>query len=186
MVNQAEAQTQRFDMPLLSEAQKEQIKKLAELKLPRPQVLVQVSLPEIPKPEKQQQISSKNKPEKTSFKGDFHEIYKQAAGKYGLDWHILAAIHKIETGQSGDTLRKSNCGATGPMQFIPSTFKAYAVDGNGDGVKDIGSVYDSIFTAANYLSANIADGGNIDFAIYRYNHSTKYVNEVKFLASQIN
>jgi len=96
----------------------------------------------------------------------------------------LAAVHKIESGQRGDTLVKSCKEATGPMQFMPSTFRAYAVDGNNDGVANINSVEDSIFTASHYLSRNNATN-NIDQALYRYNHSTKYVNQVKSLIYSI-
>ncbi|RJR30537.1 MAG: lytic murein transglycosylase, partial [Desulfobacteraceae bacterium] len=44
-------------------------------------------------------------------------------------------------------------GAMGQMQFIPSTFIAYAVDYTGDGRKDIwGSLPDAFSSAANFLS----------------------------------
>jgi len=118
----------------------------------------------------------------SSFKADFYDVYKNAASQYGLEWQILAAVHKVETGQSGDTGRKSSQVATGPMQFIPSTFRAYGVDGNGDGIKDINNVHDTIFSAANYLRANVK-GGDITPALFRYNHSSSYVNKVKNLAS---
>ncbi len=181
MINKAEAQTQRFDIPLLSNTQKEQIKKLEGEKLPhlKPRVLAQPTPLEIPAPPVPQVKTE------IGYKGDFIKIYKAAGQKYGIDWQVLAAIHKVETGQSGDTSKQSNRGATGPMQFIPSTFRAYAIDGDGDGQARINSVYDSIFTAANYLAVNKAQGGSIDFALFRYNHSSKYVNHVKFLASQM-
>lgn len=44
-------------------------------------------------------------------------------------------------------------GAMGQVQFMPSTFTGYAVDGNGDGHKDIWTNLPDIFSsAANYLS----------------------------------
>ncbi len=44
-------------------------------------------------------------------------------------------------------------GAFGNFQFIPSTFVAYAIDGNGDGKIDlINSFEDALYSAANYLS----------------------------------
>lgn len=118
----------------------------------------------------------------SGFKADFYQTYKDAASQYGLEWQILAAVHKIETGQNGDTGRKSSAGATGPMQFLPSTFRAYGVDGNGDGAKDINNVHDAIFSAANYLKTNVK-GGDITPALFCYNHSSSYVNKVKNLAS---
>lgn len=116
------------------------------------------------------------------FKGDFIALYKAAASQYGLPWEILAAVHVVESGQSGDTTKRSYAGATGPMQFLPSTFRAYAVDGNGDGVASIYSVVDSVYTAARYISANLTTTGSIFGALYCYNHSTSYVYKVLSIA----
>jgi membrane-bound lytic murein transglycosylase B len=49
-------------------------------------------------------------------------------------------------------LEGSWAGAMGQVQFMPSTYLAYAVDHDGDGRKDIwGSVPDALASAANYL-----------------------------------
>ena len=48
----------------------------------------------------------------------------------------------------------SSVGAVGHMQFMPSTFEAYGVDGDGNGQISPWSLPDSVFSAANYLSAN--------------------------------
>ncbi len=114
--------------------------------------------------------------------GSFDALYQAAGSQFGVPWQILAAVHSVESGQSGDTSRSSYAGATGPMQFLPSTFRAYAVDGNGDGTASIYSVADSIFTAARYVSANIASTGSLDGALLRYNHSWSYVNKVLAIA----
>lgn len=121
----------------------------------------------------------------SGLKQDFTELYKSVSETTGVPWQILAAVHQVETGQSGDTTKSSYAGAQGPMQFIPSTFKAYAKDGNGDGVANIHSVYDAMHTAGNYLRANGAASGNVHNALFRYNHSEAYINKVLGIAKNL-
>lgn len=111
-------------------------------------------------------------------------VYKAAAATCeGLDWTILAAIHKVETG-FGTGAATSSAGAQGPMQFMPPTFAAYGLDGDGDGRIEINDVDDAIFSAANLLCANgAANPARLATAIWNYNHSQTYVNEVLTLAS---
>lgn len=115
-------------------------------------------------------------------KGDFSAIYAAAGARFGVNPSILAAVHYVETGQRGDTTVGSYAGAQGPMQFMPATFRAYGVDGDGDGVANIYDVHDAIFSAANYLAANGAAAGNVVNALLRYNHSMTYVNKVLGIA----
>jgi membrane-bound lytic murein transglycosylase B len=66
---------------------------------------------------------------------------------------LLDALHIIDDGhvQAAD-MNGSWAGAMGHMQFIPSTFRAYAVDGDGDGRIDVWqSLPDAMYSAANYL-----------------------------------
>lgn len=52
-----------------------------------------------------------------------------------------------------EKLKGSWAGAMGQVQFMPSSFKAYAVDFDGDGVKDIWQNMGDVFaSAANYLA----------------------------------
>ncbi|PIU76453.1 hypothetical protein COS74_03950 [bacterium CG06_land_8_20_14_3_00_33_50] len=188
LVNQVEAYEQSFEIPVQnnkpitkSVARKINNEKKAGIK-------IEIKKPQLVKinnnPADARKESDRKKLVTNGFKDDYYDTYIKAADAYSLDWRILAAVHKIESGQRGDTLVKSCKGATGPMQFMPSTFRAYAVDGNNDGVANINSVEDSIFTASHYLSRNNATN-NIDQALYRYNHSTKYVNQVKSLIYSI-
>jgi membrane-bound lytic murein transglycosylase B len=115
----------------------------------------------------------------------FAANYLDVQAKTNVPWQILAAVHKIETGQSGDTARKSYAGATGPMQFMPATFAHYALDGDANGTKDITDLDDALLTAGRYLAAGGADKGNYRTALYNYNHSNTYVNNVLGIAGRL-
>ncbi|MFZ1154977.1 MAG: lytic transglycosylase domain-containing protein [Solirubrobacteraceae bacterium] len=116
-------------------------------------------------------------------------LYEQAAGRYGLDWSILAGIGKVECDHGGDpdpSCTKegavNSAGAGGPAQFLASTWSQYGVDGDGDGRIDRWSPADAIFAMANYLHASGAPS-NYRKAIFAYNHAGWYVNEVEHWAS---
>jgi membrane-bound lytic murein transglycosylase B len=117
---------------------------------------------------------------------DFLLLYRAAAATCpGLDWHVLAAIGQVESGH-GRNNGPSSSGAEGPMQFMPATFAAYAVDGNHDGVADIWNPADAIFTGANYLCANGAGNPNkLYTAIWHYNHADWYVQLVLGVAASL-
>jgi len=68
---------------------------------------------------------------------------------------LIDALRILEQGHiAPDKMMGSWAGAMGHMQFIPSTFKAYAVDQNGDGRRDIWTnLPDAFGSAANYLSS---------------------------------
>jgi membrane-bound lytic murein transglycosylase B len=67
---------------------------------------------------------------------------------------LLYALRIIDRGHiSADKMLGSWAGATGQLQFMPSTFYSYAVDYNGDGRIDIWTnLEDILASAANYLS----------------------------------
>jgi len=76
--------------------------------------------------------------------------------------------------------------AVGPMQFIPGTWRAFAADGNGDGVADPHNIYDSAVAAGNYLCSSargpISDQANASRAVFAYNRSSDYNLQVLTLA----
>jgi membrane-bound lytic murein transglycosylase B len=119
------------------------------------------------------------------LKPDYAANYLDVQTKTGTPWQLLAAVHKVETGQRGDTAVKSYAGATGPMQFMPRTFAHYAMDGDGDGVKQITDLDDALLSAGNYLRAGGADKGKYNTALYNYNHSNAYVNKVLSIARKL-
>lgn len=67
---------------------------------------------------------------------------------------LINALEILEQGHTTpDKMTGSWAGAMGQTQFMPSTFKAYAIDFDGDGKIDIwGSKADAFGSAANYLS----------------------------------
>lgn len=139
---------------------------------------------------------------------EYIPIYISAGKQYDIPWTLLAAHHRVETRFSTMKSLVSPVGAEGHLQFMPCTFvgwdhptcsglgkgeipdsektnpdviKAYGgygVDANGDGKADPFHIEDAIFSAANYLSASGAKDGELEKAIFNYNHSDKYVQDV--------
>jgi Transglycosylase SLT domain len=96
--------------------------------------------------------------------------YREAHRRFGVGWHVLAAVNFVESG-FGRIRTPSSAGALGPMQFMPATWKAYGFGG------DVFKARDAILGAANYLRAS---GAPRDYwgALYHYNHSGLYVESV--------
>jgi hypothetical protein len=120
-----------------------------------------------------------------SIPAEYEQAYRAAAATCpGLDWTLLAGVGQVESGH-GRNDGPSSAGAVGPMQFMPSTFAAYAVDGDHNGILDAWNPQDAIFTAAHYLCVAGAEGGSaagIHAALLTYNHAEWYVDLV--LAAQ--
>ncbi len=77
-------------------------------------------------------------------------------------------------------IKGSWAGAFGLAQFIPSSYNAYAKDGNADGIVDLSELDDAVASIANYLKKNgwRADGNRkrMKKVIMRYNHSEHYAD----------
>lgn len=141
---------------------------------------------------------------------EYIPLYKEAADAYSIPWTLLAAHHRIETRFSRMDPLLSPVGAEGHLQFMPCTFVGwshptcsgkgqgdiseedktsldviayyggYGVDGNGDGIADPYNLTDALYSAANYLSQNGAAEGDLESAVYQYNHSEEYVADVLY------
>ncbi len=113
---------------------------------------------------------------------EYVRIYKDSAERYGFarDWYVLAAVGKIESNH-GENMGSSSAGAMGPMQFLPSTWSSYGVDGDGDGEANIMNPEDAIPAAAAYLKAGDAPD-DWYAALFTYNRAGWYVEEVLAIA----
>ena len=94
-----------------------------------------------------------------AYQGDFSVVQSLATLAYEgrrrefFSDELLAALNILmNENMSSDQLTGSWAGAMGNCQFMPSTYLSYAVDGDGDGKRDIwSSVPDTLASIANYL-----------------------------------
>jgi hypothetical protein len=117
---------------------------------------------------------------RSTIPASYLSLYRSAASTCaGLPWTVLAGIGAVETGH-GANVHRSTKGAVGPMQFLPSTFASYGIDGNGDGVADIHDPADAVYSAARYLCLwGAGRGGQALYdAVWAYNHADWYVRRV--------
>ncbi len=115
-------------------------------------------------------------------------LFQESAAQYcpGLSWTVLAAIGQIES-DDGANMGPSTAGALGPMQFLPSTWRLWGIDGFGEtGPPDIMNPLDAVPSAARMLCADGAAAGGQALwqAIFDYNHADWYVDEVLTLAAE--
>lgn len=108
----------------------------------------------------------------------------------GLSWTVLAGIGHVESSDGTSSLPGVHSGANfagaeGPMQFEPATFAEYATVGPGGANPP--SPYDpidAIWSAARMLCDDgAAQPGGLQGAIFAYNHSAAYVDQVLATAS---
>ena len=95
-----------------------------------------------------------------------------------MPWELLAAVGKVESdhGRNPASRKPNAAGAEGPMQFLPATFAEYSwASGSPD--PNIDNPRDAIYAAAALLiDNNVRD--NPRQALYAYNHSNSYVDQV--------
>ena len=83
---------------------------------------------------------------------NYLQLFQESAAQYcpGLSWTVLAAIGQIESAD-GQNMGPSTAGALGPMQFLPSTWATWGIDGFGDtGPPDIMNPFDAVPAAARH------------------------------------
>jgi hypothetical protein len=87
------------------------------------------------------------------------------------------------------TLRGSSSGAIGFPQFLPTSYLRYGDDADGNGYVDLFETADAAASCAKYLAAygwhpGLPVKGQRE-VIWRYNHSSAYIDTVLMLASAI-
>jgi len=95
-----------------------------------------------------------------SFTGQYRAVDALATLAYNgrraafFRGELIAVLHLMEKGDVPVDALSSWAGALGQMQFMPSTYLAYAVDADGDGHRDLwNSPADAFASAGHYLSA---------------------------------
>ncbi len=109
---------------------------------------------------------------------DYLALYQEAGTEIGVPWELLAAIGKVECDHGRDPAcqHPNSAGAEGPMQFLPATFNQYSW-ASGNPNPSIDDPRDAIYAAAALLADNnVRDSPRQ--ALYAYNHSSIYVDEV--------
>ena len=137
----------------------------------------------------------------------FSQIQQEYADKYPLlhdqatitraqrraNWALSELYHLAllanNLGMDPLNIMGSFAGALGPAQFIPSTFRNYGVDGDGDGIVNPFNMKDATATMGHYLKsfgwsedASISKKRN---AVWHYNRSQVYVNTVMMLYEEL-
>ncbi|MEK4565096.1 lytic transglycosylase domain-containing protein [Alkalihalobacillus sp. FSL R5-0424] len=136
----------------------------------------------------------------------FVPVYQEAADEYEIPWELLASVHRVETIFSTMKPMESPVGALGPFQFMPRTWvgwshpggdigeldddvdftdpelikehNGYGMDVSGKGEADPFNIEDSAYAAAAFLSDHGASDGDLEGALFSYNRSEEYVEEV--------
>lgn len=103
-------------------------------------------------------------------------FYDEAEAATGVPWYWLAAINLQET-RMGRIVGVSSAGATGPMQFLPSTWAGCCTG-------DPTITRDAIIGAATYL---VQSGAPADMAaaVHQYNPNDSYVATVTAYAESL-
>lgn len=108
------------------------------------------------------------------------------------NWAFNELNNLLKIHQSGKwdvrDLYGSWAGAFGWAQFLPSSYRRLAVDGNGDGKIDLYSASDAIHSVANYLSKGGYRSGNaakIKKSLKSYNPSSDYANSIYGLSVRV-
>jgi membrane-bound lytic murein transglycosylase B len=109
--------------------------------------------------------------------------------RWALDelYHLARIAHELDLDPL--SIYGSFSGALGPAQFIPSTFRAYGIDGDEDGRCNPFNMTDAKLSMGNYLKkSGWSENASLEQkrkAIWHYNRSTVYVNTIMMLYDEL-
>jgi membrane-bound lytic murein transglycosylase B len=95
------------------------------------------------------------------------------------------AIRDTDAGRLDDDTRWDR--AVGPMQFIPTTWRSWGADGDGDGRVDPHDIDDAALAAARYLcraGTDLSSSAGWSTAVLTYNNSGEYARKVARTATE--
>jgi membrane-bound lytic murein transglycosylase B len=122
-----------------------------------------------------------------------HDQFTITRARRRANWALAELYHLTlianNLGMDPLNIMGSFAGALGPAQFIPSTFRNYGVDGDGDGIVDPFNMKDATATMGHYLkSSGWSETASIEKkrnAVWHYNRSQVYVNTVMMLYEEL-
>ena len=128
----------------------------------------------------------------TVFNALYTQIAKMPRRKKWATKEMIAYLeYCYEDSIPPHSIKGSYAGAFGYGQFIPSSFNAFAADGNGDGVRQPYAWADVFASVGNYLVKNGYPVSNNDDtkqvykSVYAYNHADNYVKAVLELRDEL-
>ena len=112
---------------------------------------------------------------------ELEALWRRAGAAYGIPWHVLAAINKIES-NFGRNMGPSSWALSAGCSSCPTPGCAGAPTETVDRIADPWDQQDGVYSAACYLAAA---GGAADLrrSIFAYNHANWYVDDVLELAA---
>jgi hypothetical protein len=127
-------------------------------------------------PERQELVCSPAEGSRESIPDDYMKAFQDASGRYDLGqsgvW-ALAAVARVES-DFGKGMNAEQLASRGPLGITEDNWKAYAVDGDGDGKVKRESPADSAATLARMIWA----AGDLRAGLFQHNHAEWYVDSV--------
>jgi soluble lytic murein transglycosylase-like protein len=116
------------------------------------------------------------KPWRERLPAEYLDAFERAAARYDLGQHgvwALAAVARLES-DFGRGMSAAELHRNGPLGLVGSEWKAYAVDGDGDGRIRHADPVDSAAT----LAREIWSQGDLRAGLFEHNHAKWYVDAV--------